>query len=323
MSAVTARVRPDVRADVRAGVCAGVCARSRFGAAFHDMTGGRVVARLFPWDPREQWPARSDGPVRMTLTWKSRVVSASSGDAVGAEVSRARTCGPLGTSSNRGADATVRRRGRAGRPVAGLLAAVALVGAAGCDYRESGNGKYYEAPIHPADFAGVRTEDGIDAVITISSTATQTVILTGDENIVKDNLRWSVDPEQVGSTSIQILHVWASPRFDPVIPARVVVTRPSLALVGGEGGVDLQISGTPGWTAPGPLHVELDGATLTASDYAVDGAVVELERGSLAVLHSDGPVGGTVAADSQLDNRRGSGSCAAVATSGSGNVRCN
>lgn len=259
----------------------------------------------------------------MSLTSKSRVVSAAGTGPLRPEVRRARTPGTLGAPSNRGADATVARNRRAWRPAAALLAVALLAGAAGCDYRESGNGKYHEERIHPAEFTGVWTEDGIDAVITITSTATQAVTLTGDENIVNENFEWAVTQQTVGETSVPVLHVWASRSFTPVIPARVVITRPSLLLARGSDGVDLQITGTPGWTAPGPLHAALHGATLSAGDYAVDGAVVDLDLGSTAVLRAEGPVVGAVSADSHLDNTRGVGSCAGVVTSGAGNVRCN
>jgi hypothetical protein len=216
----------------------------------------------------------------------------------------------------------VARNGFAGRSVALLLAVAALLGSAACDYRQSGNGVYAEKIIRVADFTGIRTEDGIDAVIGVSSTATQTVTLTGDENVVDELIRTSVEAETIGSATISVLHVWSSRSFTPVIPARIVITRPSLVLAAGSDGVDLQLAGTPGWTAPGPLHVALDGASLFAGDYAVDGAVVALARGSNAVLRSSGPVMGSVSVDSRLDNSGGTGSCAGVVTSGAGNVTC-
>jgi hypothetical protein len=257
----------------------------------------------------------------MILTRKSRVVSASGTDPVRPEVWSTRTCGPLGSSSIRGAGVTVARNRFARRSVAGLLAAAVLAALAGCDARESGNGVYTEQTIPAASFAGVRLEDGIDAVIAVSSTATQTVTLTGDQNILQ-LIRTSVDPETIASTTVPVLHVWATRSFNPVIPPRVVITRPSLVLARGSGVLDIQITGTAGWTAPGPLYVELDRASLSARDYAVDGVVVDLDDGAAAVLHSNGPVTGTVSATSHLDNSNGTGACA-VATSGSGNVVCN
>jgi hypothetical protein len=201
------------------------------------------------------------------------------------------------------------------------VAAAGLLGLAGCDLRESGNGVYYEQMIHVADFAGVRMQDGIDAVISVTSTATQTVALTGDENIVKENLRTSIEPETVGSATIPVLHVWSSRSFTPVIPPRVLITRPTLVVAGGTGNLDIHVTGTPGRTAPGPLYVALDGASLTAGDYAVDGAVVDLDLGARAVLHANGPVSGRVSADSHLDNSSGTGPCS-VETAGSGSVVC-
>lgn len=73
----------------------------------------------------------------------------------------------------------------------------------------------------------------------------------------------------------------------------------------------------------GPLAVVLDGATLTARQYPTAGALVDLDGRSTAQLHADGPVAGTVSADSHLDNTSGSGHCTAVVSGGTGNVVCN
>jgi hypothetical protein len=130
----------------------------------------------------------------------------------------------------------VARLGVAGRSVAALVALAALAGLAGCDPRQTGNGVYAEKAVHVGPFTGIRMEDGIDAVVTVSSTATQTVTVTGDQNLVNENIRTSLDVEGSGSTAVAVLHVWASPSFTPVIPPWVFIVRPSLALVRGSDG---------------------------------------------------------------------------------------
>lgn len=259
----------------------------------------------------------------MPLTWKSHVLSGRPAEAAGPEVVRVRTSAALGTPTIPGAGATVARKRFAGRPLAALALLAAAAALAGCDPERVGNGVYAEKTVHVAPFTGVRVEDGIDAVITVSSTATQSVILTGDENIVDENLETRVELEGVGSTAVSVLHVWASPSFTPVIPPRVVIRRPSLVYVRGSDGVSIEVKTPTGADeGAGPLAVVLEGATLIARSYPISGAVVDLEDRATARLHSDGPVVGTVSADSHLDNTYGSGSCAGVVTSGAGNVVC-
>jgi hypothetical protein len=255
----------------------------------------------------------------MTLTSKSRVVPGPVADPAAPEVRPARTSAALGTSSIRGAAAPVARNAFAGRSLA-LLVALFVLG--GCDLRQSGNGAYGEKTVHVGDFTGVRMQDGVGAVITVGPGLTQSVTVTGDENIVENNIRTSVDVEGVGSAAVSVLHVWASPSFVPVIPPRVVISRPSLSLARGSDGVVIEVTRPAGSTAVGgPLVVLLDGATVSARGYPTAGAVVDLDGGSTALLHSDGPVTGTVSADSRLDNTSGVGPCL-VPTMAAGNVIC-
>lgn len=258
----------------------------------------------------------------MTSTRKSPVVSAGRAGRRSAEVRPARTSRLRAPRGNRGAGVTVARNRFAGRSLAALLA-VALAGVAGCDLRETGNGVYAERTLHVADFDGVRVQDGIDAVITVAPGLAQTVTLTGDENIVENDLHASVEPEGVGSAVVQVLHVWASPSFVPVIPPRVVVGRPSLAAACAAGGSAVTLARPSGSTVVGgPLVTELSGATLDARDYPVSGALVDLDAGSTALLHSDGQVTGSVSGDSTLDNTFGAGPCLVTTTAGA-KVLCN
>lgn len=258
----------------------------------------------------------------MTSTRKSRVVSCGDGGPGDREVRSPPTPGGPRHPGNRGAAVTVRRNRFAGGSLAALLALVlSLAGAAGCDLRETGNGVYAERPLHVADFEGVRVQDGIDAVITVAP-GPQTVTLTGDENLLDYNIKAAVEPEAVGSATASVLHVWASPSIVPVIPPRVVVSRPALSVARASAGSAIELSSPPGAaTAPGPLAVGLDAGTLTARDYPVDGAAVDLAAGSTAILHSDGPVTGRVSADSHLDNTAGLGPCVVTTTAGA-DVRC-
>jgi hypothetical protein len=239
-------------------------------------------------------------------------------------VRRPRTCAALGSSRIRGADATIARDRCAGRSAAALAVLAAVAALAGCDPRQTGNGVYAEKTVHVAPFTGIHVQDGIDAVVTVSSTATQSVVVTGDQNIVEENIQTRVDAEGVGSAAIAVLHVWASPSFTPVIPPRVVIRRPTLAAVRGGDGVVIEVT-TPTGANDGasPRREVLDGATLSARQYPTAGAVVDLEGRSTAQLHSDGPVTGTVSAGSHLDNTHGAGGCGGVATGGTGNVVCN
>lgn len=263
----------------------------------------------------------------MRPTDESRAVSGPFGLLPPPEVRVPRTCATLRTSRGRGAAVTVARGRVAGRSAAVLLGlAVSAAGAAalaGCDPRQTGNGVYAEKAIRVAEFAGVRAEDGIGAVITVAPGLAQTVIVTGDENVIERNIRTSVDVEGAGTAAVAVLHVWASPSFTPVIPPRVVITRPSLTLVRGGDGVFIEVKRPAGAAdVGGPLTVDLDGATLSAREYPVSGAVVALEAGATARLRSEGPVTGTVAGDSHLDNTAGAGPCL-VSTTAGGSVACN
>lgn len=259
----------------------------------------------------------------MSLTLNSRVVSAPGGDVCRPEVRPALTCPRLGSPSNRGAGARVSRKAFAGRSLALLVWLGACVALAGCDARESGNGIYAERRISVAGFTALDVKDGVGAVVTLAPGLAQSVTLTGDENIVENNLQWRVDVEGVGTAAVSVLRVWASPSFVPVIPARVVINRPTLARVRGSDGVVIQVARPAGSTAVGgPLAVELQEATLSAREYPVSSAAVDLRDGATALLHSEGPVTGTVSADSRLDNTYGGGPCL-VTTTAAGSVTCN
>lgn len=258
----------------------------------------------------------------MSLTPKTRVVPGGPACPVQPEVRGGRTPPALGSSRIPGAIATVSPGRGAGRSVAALAALAAAAALAGCDPERVGNGAYAEKTVTVAPFTGIRVEDGIQAVITVSSTAAQSVTLAGDQNIVEENLQAEVESELVGSERISVLHVWASPSFTPVISPRVVVRLPRIDSVHGSDGVPIEVTAADGEGRAGPLAVVLEGATLRARQYPVSAATVRLEGRSTAQLHCDGPVTGTVSGGSHLDNSYGAGSCAGVVTSGAGTVVC-
>jgi hypothetical protein len=259
----------------------------------------------------------------MSQTQKSHVLSGLGAGSSGREVRSGRTPATLGNSRVRGAGATVWRKVFAGRSLAALVALATL---AACDPLLQGNGVYAERPVRVGSFIGLWASNGVGAAVTVAGGAEQSVTITGDENLVADHIRWElVDPEPQGITSAagKVLHVYVSPAdFVPVIPPRVVITRPDLAFVRGDDGASLEVKRAIGSTATaGPLAAALDGASLDARAYPTSGAVVVLTAGSRAQLHSDGPVTGSVSADSRLDNTLGAGHCL-VTPAGPESVTC-
>lgn len=274
----------------------------------------------------------------MHLTSKSRVITPIAGSSVPVEVSGPRTPTALGTSRIRGAGATLWRKLFAGRSaptpahpgeavkLGGRLAALAALALlAACDPKLTGNGIYLEKPIDPGgQFTGVHIEDGVGAVITLDAGRTQSVTLTGDENLVRDHIKYALEVEGTGGSAVTLLHVWVEPSdFRPVIPPKVVIVRPDLSVARGQSGAGIELKRPSGSTAVGgSLLVGLARASLDAQQYPTAGAVVFLVDASQARLHSDGPVTGSVSADSHLDNLAGLGPCL-VATTAAGTVSCN
>jgi hypothetical protein len=256
----------------------------------------------------------------MDLTQKSRLLSGPAARGGRPEVRPHPTAAALGSSRIRGAAAPARRKPFAGPALAAL---VAVVGLTACDPRLQGNGVYAEKTVDLAAFTGVRTEDGVGAVITVEPGLSQAVKVIGDENLVQSHIRTSLEVEGVGSAALTVLHVWVDPAdFQPVIPPKVVVSRPTFSLARGRDGVSIELKRPAGSTAVGgPLVVGLEGASLNARQYPTGGAAVVLSGGSTALLHSDGPVTGSVSADSHLDNTAGLGPCF-VPTTAAGNVVC-
>ncbi len=222
------------------------------------------------------------------------------------------------------------------------LAACSLVALAlaGCDPYVQGNGVYLEER-RPglAPFVGLHVEDGIEATVT-AGTPAQDVLVSGDANVVA-YIRTQVEMD--GGRSV--LHVFVSEQFGKTIPPRVVIDVPTfeyvLATQGSRAhvrnaatpafrviadqGSALDLAGANGSVAAGEsISVELaSGAVLDAASYPVSqSASVALSGASLARLRSDGPVTGTVANASELDNLLGSGDCSGVVADQASRVRC-
>lgn len=251
----------------------------------------------------------------MHPTSKSRVVSSLDGRPLAPEVWAGLTSHALGSSRARGAAGTVWRKTFAWRPLA-ALAALALL--AGCDPQVRGNGVYAERRIDPGPFAGVRMEDGVGAVVTIAPGLAPAATVTGDENLVEDHIKTSLEVEGAGSTAVTVLHVRVDPSdFVAIIPPRVVISQPVFSLVRARDRAAVELKRPAGASdVGGPLSVVLEGATLYARQYPTASAAVLLTEGSSALLAA-AAVTGTVA-DSLLDNL---GPCD-VTTTASSTVRC-
>jgi hypothetical protein len=236
-----------------------------------------------------------------------------------------------------------RARGSGATPVprsTRLAAALALLAAAlvGCESFVQGNGVYQEERRpDPGPFTGVHVESGIEASVTAGVTD-RSVTVSGDANVVP-----YIEVQVQNDAGLQVLHVFISKPFVGTIPPRAVIEVPSLEyalatessrvsgrslaatsfhVVGDDGGnVVLEGAALP---AGQSLDVRLgNGATLNATAYGVsDGAVVQLSGGSVAKIHSDGPVSGTVRGGSLLDNLHGTGGCAQVVVDGSSTLSC-
>lgn len=198
---------------------------------------------------------------------------------------------------------------------------------AGCEPYVEGNGVYREEDRTPAEtFTGVHVEDGITAVVT-SGAALQKVVVSGDANIVHDQMRTEVLTDH---GSGPVLHVrMRTDNLSPDIPPRVVVELGELRYVAAwdekshvsasgvatllfwveaHGKGEVLLSGPGG----GRIEVVASDARIEAGYYPVsEGALVDLSSSSRVTLNSDGPVAGTVGAQCTLTNL-GSGSCQGV-----------
>lgn len=259
----------------------------------------------------------------MTPTWESRVVSRIAAGRPRVRVRRAPTTATLGGPADRGARATVAAR----RHSVAVAAALALAFAhlAGCEPELKGSGVLAEeTPPVAGSFEGLRVEDRFAAFVTVGSGEAQTVRVLGDSNVVP-GIEASLETVTVGSTAVTVLHVWRSGDVTPVIRPSVVVTVPALRYVEARGDASVQLRRPAASAEVCPaLAAVLQDADLDAtagSDYVTDGAAVTLGGRSEARLHSDGPVRGSVSAQSTLENA-GTGSCAGVDAEPGARVSC-
>ncbi len=223
------------------------------------------------------------------------------------------------------------------RAGAAALLALAL---GGCDTFVQGNGVYFEEIREGVpSFVGLHVEDGIQATVTAQA-ASQRVLVSGDANVVP-HIRTEVKVDG----GLPVLHVFIAENFDKTIPPGAVIEVPSfeyvLATQGArvrvanagtaiftvvaDQGSALEVSGRNGVDPAGEtIEVYLSsGAVLDATRYPVSAtATVDLGGASTARLHSDGPVTGTVANASLLQNLYGTGHCAGVVKDDTSTVTC-
>jgi hypothetical protein len=272
----------------------------------------------------------------MAIPRKRRGVPRSFAGGVEAPTAEVRTFTALGAPSPCGVGATPLARSILRSGAAALLA-LAL---AGCDPYVQGNGVYYEESRNDvAPFVGLHVEDGIAVTVTAQAAA-QSVLVGGDANVVP-----YIRTEVRMDGGRPVLHVLIPEQFDRTIPPLAVIAAPSFEYVRATQGARVSVwdAGTAIFTAvadqgswlrvdgksgvdPAGETIEValaSGAVLDATRYPVSQtASVELSGASNARLHSDGPVTGTVADASVLDNLYGTGDCAAVVKDASSQVSC-
>ncbi|MBK9519245.1 MAG: DUF2807 domain-containing protein [Anaeromyxobacter sp.] len=217
-----------------------------------------------------------------------------------------------------------RLRPRHLRPAAVATLALAL---AACDAHVEGNGVFAERTFDVAPFERVVVGLGIQATVAVGEDQAEAVI-TGDENVLghvelqvrEGTLITGIDVQTF--TSVHPLRLrLAAPALAGVVAAaeaRVSVTGAAAAAftaeargasrltLGGEGGESLSL-------------VAAGGSTVYATGYPVAGATVQVTGGSIALVHSSGPVTGTVAGGpgSSRVEVEGGGTCQAVVQAGS------
>jgi len=253
-----------------------------------------------------------------------------------AEAARARTSPALRSSRARGASATPLPRSARRLGVAALL-----VAALACRPYVQGNGVFLEEDRSPSvgPFTGVHVEDGIDATVT-SGAATQSVVVSGDANVVK-YVKTEVKTETVRGVAVGVLHVSVDVpggEFETTIPIRAVIRVRALGfaaasedaridvadaatpelVIEARGGSQVSVRGLGGTS----LYATLDAAALDAGSYAVSFAEVNLTAKSFAQLRADVTVTGSVQGASTVENLLGTGVCDVTKDEAS-TVRCN
>lgn len=176
-------------------------------------------------------------------------------------------------------------------------------------------------------FDGVRVQAGLHADVTAGATQPRLVV-SGDANLIEKYFRYALE-EDPGSVPATVLRVWIEVPggdFGTCIPPAVALDARQLSFIGAEGDSHVEVSGlavqtlaiqakersdvTVAGTGGGRLQVIADRAFVHAASYPVsEGAVVNLASASLAEVHANGPVTGSVAADCTLTNN-GAGACA-------------
>lgn len=236
--------------------------------------------------------------------------------------------GPSRTPPTVAAGARRRRRATPVRRWA-LLVAVVVAALAACDPYVQGNGVFHQedrsAGLPP--FEGIHVEDGIrvDATETSASSATQTVVVSGDANVV-GQLETEVRQETIGGVPTAVLHLFvAAEHFASENPLRAVVgangirfvrardrsrvevtdAAAALFVVDAGGGADVTLRAPldAAWEDR-TLDVTADAAFVHATAYPVETARVAAGGGSHVELLA-GEVSGTADATSRIDNAGG------------------
>lgn len=244
---------------------------------------------------------------------------------MGALAADAPTSGGLGFPSRRGADATPLSRSARLRAAVALTLAAAL---GGCEPYVQGNGVYHqETRPDPGPFTGLHVESGIEVTVTAGA-ADRSVVVSGDANVVP----YLETVVQTGEGR-RVLFVRITRTFSGTIPPRAAIAVPSLEYafatqfsrisgktiaassfeVVADHGANVVLEGAAAPAGDSISAALATGALLNATAYEVSGgAAVTLTGGSIAKLHADGPVTGTLSGGSQLDNLSGTGVCADV-----------
>jgi hypothetical protein len=199
-----------------------------------------------------------------------------------------------------------------------VLAAFALA----CDPYVQGNGVYREvdrsASLRP--FAGVHLEDAVEATVTVSDGTAQSVLVSGDANVV-DYIKTEVVTQEVLGVPVDVLHVRVEVPggdYSPSVPVRAVirmaglrylgarehsrleardVTAPDL-VVDGAGGSDVEVKGPGGTT----LVATLADANADLGGWAVQDAAVMLSGRSSLELRANGTLTGEAHGTSTVTN---------------------
>ncbi len=248
----------------------------------------------------------------------------------------ARTCPAVGSSSDRRPAAT--GLPRSARSAGLALLALAALAVAGCDPYVEGNGVYLEEDRTPTQTVfGVHVQDGIQATVA-SAAAQQKVVVSGDANIVKDYVKTEVVADQGSGPVLHVRLASGHPTLDPALPLRAVIQLAELRSVEADGDshvsasavatqlLSLEASGKSSVVVMGAggarVEVSVADAAVDAGAYPVsEGALVAVSGGGRVEVHSDGPVAGTVATGSTLENF-GAGTCAGVTADAGATLLC-